>query len=246
MVLGAILGVAGDQLTRFASAYPNYYYTKKLQDDAQKHAEYLSSTAHQREVVDLRKAGINPIHTATGGSGASSPTASSGTINSAQGIDAIGAVSSFFNLKNQSNATKADVNNKNAQAGLALSQSIESLANANKHISDSNLTDVQKGKAMKELSYFDSNFKAQLDNIKAQTANLKSNARQKDAEASLLSVEEKIKNKQLGWYDIENVAKGLGISLGAAISLLGLKKIPKGLITPAGQIIKVAPKNIPY
>lgn len=84
--------------------------------------ERMSGSAHQREVKDLTLAGLNPMLSAMGGNGASTPSGARGSGSQAP-VQNVGAgVSSALQASNivaQNQLLKAQANQANANAGLA-------------------------------------------------------------------------------------------------------------------------------
>lgn len=78
-IIGAVAGLLGggmQQSSAKAAAQKQQDFQQQTLDTSREWNAQQSGSAHQREVADLRAAGLNPILSGTGGMGSASPSAS--------------------------------------------------------------------------------------------------------------------------------------------------------------------------
>lgn len=170
-IIGAAAGIGG-------GLFGNYLNSREMRKQRE-WMERMSNSAHQREVEDLRNAGLNPILSATGGNGASTPQGQlipmedpiAKGINSALAVRQQEATIGLQDAQSKQANSQTLLNETNV--GVAESQAALNAANARHALANADLA-KQNAKTAK----------AQEDYIRAQKSAVPSQIQKNEADAN--------------------------------------------------------------
>lgn len=159
LITAALIGGAGSLLGGFGQNASNA-------KEAQKNRDFqlmMSNTAHQRQVKDMRAAGLNPILSATGGSGASTGSgAQANMVNPAAGAaESAAKAAQAAMAKKEGKILDANKINTDANTNLTDQKALESKENVKNIEANTNATEAARVRD-NMLSY------SQIELLKAQ------------------------------------------------------------------------------